>query len=156
MKRNTVSLTDEAAGWVSEWRKLGEHRQLRLITACVLACGENSTVIHLLRSLRAATEPESQPIPNETKVGNSSAAAEPEAKAPVCDHGRPPTRMVPCLKVDGAWACETCGSQCYDPENPRKAARPEAKCMGMIPGTAFMCGEMAGYYCPNCRREDDR
>lgn len=84
------------------------------------------------------------------------AAAEPEAKAPVCDHGRPPTRMVPCLKVDGAWACETCGSQCYDPENPSKAARPEAKCMGMIPGTAFMCGEMAGYYCPNCRREDDR
>ncbi len=57
---NNVTLTDEAAGWVLEWRKLGKTRQRRLITACVLVCGGDSTVVHLLRSLRATAEPEAK------------------------------------------------------------------------------------------------
>lgn len=44
--------------WISEWRALGEQRQLRLIAACVLAVGEDSTVIHLLHSLRAPAKVE--------------------------------------------------------------------------------------------------
>lgn len=38
-------------------------------------------------------------------------------KPPVCDHGQPPSTMVPCVQIAGVWKCHSCGAQMSDPTN---------------------------------------
>lgn len=40
------------------------------------------------------------------------------AKAPICDHGQPPSCMVPSRKIAGTWECDRCGARRNDPDNP--------------------------------------